>query len=63
MATVVITVTTSMTAADVKEQMLLNGSSTYTITNSPNSQDRVARWIDGCANASFNQTAFTVAIS
>jgi hypothetical protein len=63
MATVVITVTTSQSAADVKEQMLLNGTSTYTITNSPNAQDRVARWIDGVATGTFDQSGFTVAIS
>ena len=63
MATVVITVTTSQSPADVANLMLLNGSSTYTITESPAAQDRVARWIDGVATGTFDQSAFTVAIS
>lgn len=63
MATVVITVVTSQSVADIKDLMQLNGNSTWTITNDVLAKDRVARWIDGVANEAYTATTFTVAAS
>lgn len=63
MATLVVTIVTPDTVAMIKDQLLVNGSSPYTVTQSPNTQDRVARFVDGVATGAFNLTSFTIAIS
>lgn len=59
MATLVITIVTPMTVADITDQLQGVG----TITASPNAQDRVARYVDGVANGAFNMTSVTTAVS
>jgi hypothetical protein len=63
MATLVITIVTPDSVADVTDRLILDGGSPHTITESPLAQDRVARFVDGVANAAYNQTSFTVAVS
>ena len=58
MATLVITIVTPMTVADVTDE--LQGVGTIT---SPNHVDRIARLVDGYANGAFNRTSVTVAVS
>lgn len=64
MATVVITIVTPDSVADVEGNHLqfVTGASPYTLTN-PQAKDRVARYIDGIAQAALNETSFTVAVS
>lgn len=59
MATLVITIVTPMTVADVTAQLQGVG----TITQDSNAQDRTARYIDGVATGAFNMTSFTTAVS
>lgn len=59
MATLVITIVTPMTVADITDQLQGVG----TITQSSNAQDRVARYVDGIAQGAFNLTTFTTAVS
>lgn len=63
MATLVVTIVTPDTVAMIQDQLLLNGSSPFTVTDSPNAQDRVSRFVDGVATGAFGLTTFTVAIS
>jgi hypothetical protein len=59
MSTLVITITTPDTDAMITDQLQGVG----TITNSPNAQDRVARYIQGVANGAFSLSTFTTAVS
>lgn len=58
MATIVITIVTPMTVADVTDQ--LQGVGTVV---SPNHVARIARLVDGYADGAFNRTSVTVAVS
>ncbi len=63
-ATIVITIVTPDSVADVqKNHLMVNGNSPHTITDSPNTQDRVARYIDGIAQGALNMTSVVVAVS
>ena len=59
MSTLVITIVTPMSVADVTNQL----SSVGTITDSPNAQDRVARLVDAYATGAFTMTSVTTAVS
>lgn len=64
MATVVITIVTPDSVADVeRNHIIVEGSSPFTITQSSNTQARVARYIDGIAEGVLNMTSVTVAVS
>ncbi len=63
-ATIVITIVTPDSVADVeKNHLMVDGSSPFTITDSSNTQDRVARYIDGIAQGAHAMTSVTVAVS
>lgn len=59
MATLVITIVTPNTVADVTDQLLGVG----TITADPNAQDRVARLVDAVANGAYTMTSVVTAVS
>lgn len=59
MATLVITIVTPMSVADVTDQLQGIG----TITATPNAQDRVARYVDAIATGTFGMTSVTTAVS
>lgn len=59
MSTLVITIVTPDSVASVTDQLLGVG----TITADSNSQDRVARYIDGIAQGALNMTSVTTAVS
>ena len=58
-ATLVITIVTPQTVADVTDQLLGVG----TITADSNAIDRVARYIDGVASGAFKNTSVVTSIS
>lgn len=59
MATLVVTIVVPDTVAMVTDQLEGVG----TITQDSNAQDRVARYVSGIADGSFNMTSFTTAVS
>ncbi len=59
MATLVITIVTPQSVQDVTDQLLGVG----TITADPNSQDRVARYVDAIATGAYKMTSVTTAVS
>jgi len=58
MATLVITIVTPMTVADITDQLGDVGT-----VVSPNHVDRIARLVDGFADGAFNRTSVTAAVS
>ncbi len=63
-STIVITIVTPDSVADVeRNHIIVAGNSPFTITDSPNTQARVARYIDGIAQGVLNMTSVTVAVS
>ena len=63
MATLVVTIVTPDSVNFLKDQLQVNGSSPYTVTNDSAQIDRISRYVDGVANAAFNQTSVTIAVS
>lgn len=59
MATLVITIVTPDSVAMVTDQLQGVG----TITQDSNTQDRVARYVEGVATGAFGLTSFTTAVS
>lgn len=58
-ATLVITIVTPNSVADVTDQLQGVG----TITATPNAQDRVARLVDAIATGAYSMTSVTTAVS
>lgn len=63
MATLVLTIVTPDSVADVVSRLVIAGSSPFTITNDPFTQERVARYVEGVANGAYNSTSVVVAVS
>jgi hypothetical protein len=59
MSTLVITIVTPMTVADVTDQLQGVGTKSHDSA----AIDRIARYVDGIANEAFGQTSVTTAVS